>query len=85
MILITKFFKVLVLIGVKTGLYLVHLANEVIDLRVEIALYDTFLIVPIVCTCPTAWGTGDLHQTAAVEEEPCSRAHPRWAVCPQER
>ena len=37
----------------------------------EIALHIIFLVVHIVCTCPTAWGIGDLHQTAAVEEEPC--------------
>ena len=43
----------------------------VIDLRVEIALLDILLVVPIVCACPTAWGIGNLHQTAAVEEEPC--------------
>ena len=46
----------------------------VIDLRVEIALHDIFLVVLIVCTCPTTWGIGDLHQTAAVEEEPCPSA-----------
>ena len=43
----------------------------VIDLRVEIALHDILLVVPIVSACPTAWGIGNLHQTAAVEEEPC--------------
>ena len=43
----------------------------VIDLGVEMALHDIFLVVPTVCTCPTAWGIGNLHQTAAVEEEPC--------------
>ena len=64
----------LVLISVKTGLYVVHWANVVIDLRVEIALYDIFLVVPIVCACPTAWGIGNLHQTAAIEEEPCPPA-----------
>ena len=42
----------------------------VIDLRVEIAPHDIFLVVPIVCTCPPAWGIGNLHQTAAVKEEP---------------
>ena len=42
----------------------------VIDLRVEIALHDILLVIPIVCAYPTAWGIGDLHQTAAVEEEP---------------
>ena len=46
----------------------------VIDLRVEIALHDILLVVPIDCTCPAAWGIGDLHQTAAVEEEPCPSA-----------
>ena len=40
----------------------------------EIALHGIFLIVLIVCTCPTAWGIGNLHQTAAVEEEPCPSA-----------
>ena len=64
-----------VLISVKTGLYLVHWANMLIDLRVEIALYDIFLVAPIVCVCPTAWGIGNLHQAAAaVEEEPCPSA-----------
>ena len=57
----------LVLISVKTGLYLGPWAYVVIDLRVEIALHDTFLVVPIVCACPTAWGIGNLHQAAAVE------------------
>ena len=42
-----------------------------VDLRVEIALHDVLLVVPIVCACPTAWGIGKLHRTAAVEEEPC--------------
>ena len=46
----------------------------VIDLRVEIALHDIFLVVPIVCACPAAWGIENLHQTAAVEEEPCPSA-----------
>ena len=46
----------------------------VIDLRVEIALHDIFLVVPIACACPMAWGIGNLHQTAAVEEEPCPSA-----------
>ena len=46
----------------------------VVDLRVEIALHDVLLVVPIVCACPTAWGIGNLHQTAAVEEEPCPSA-----------
>ena len=38
----------LVLIGVKTRLYLGAWANVVIDLRVEIALHDILLVVPIV-------------------------------------
>ena len=42
----------------------------VVNLRVHIALHDIILVVPIVCACPAAWGIGDLHQTAAVEEEP---------------
>ena len=46
----------------------------VIGLRVEIALHDIFLVVPIVRACPAAWGIGNLHQTAAVEEEPCPSA-----------
>ena len=46
----------------------------VIDLRVEIAHHDILLVVPIVCACPTAWGIGNLHQTAAVEKEPCPSA-----------
>ena len=62
------------LISVKTGLYLGPWANVVIDLRVEIALHDIFLVVFIVCACPAAWGIGNLHQTAAVEEEPCPSA-----------
>ena len=45
-----------------------------VDLRVEIALHDIPFVVHIVCACPTAWGIGDLHQTAAVEEEPCPSA-----------
>ena len=45
-----------------------------IDLRVEIALHDILLVVPLVCACPIAWGIGDLHQTAAVEEEPRTSA-----------
>ena len=45
-----------------------------IDLRVEIALHVILLVVPIVCACPAAWGIGNLHQTAAVEEEPCPSA-----------
>ena len=65
---------VLILISVKTGLYLGPWANVVIDLRVEIALHDILLVVPIVCACPAAWGIGNLHQTAAVEEEPCPSA-----------
>ena len=69
-----SFFLVLVLISVKTGLYLVHWANVVIDLRVEIALHDILLVIPIVCACPAVWGIGNLHQTAAVEEEPCPSA-----------
>ena len=64
----------LVLISVESGLYLRPWANVVIDLRVEIALHDIFLVVPIVCACPAASGIGDLHQTAAVEEEPCLSA-----------
>ena len=54
------FFK-LVLISVKTGLYLGPWANVVVDLRVEIALHDILLVVPIVCACPAAWGIGNLH------------------------
>ena len=46
----------------------------VVALRVEIALHDILLVVPIVCACPAAWGVGNLHQTAAVEEEPCPSA-----------
>ena len=33
-----------------------------------------FLVVPIVCACPTTWGIGDLHQSAAVKKEPCTSA-----------
>ena len=62
------------LISVKTGLYLGTWANVVIGLRVEIALHVIFLVVPIVSACPTAWGIGSLHLTAAVEEEPCPSA-----------
>ena len=68
--LIYFFIVVPVLISVKTGLYLGPWAIVVIDLRVEIALHDIFLVVPIVCACPTAWGIGNLHQAAAVEKEP---------------
>ena len=46
----------------------------VIDLRVKIALHDFLLVVPMVCACSAAWGIGDLHQAAAVEEEPCPSA-----------
>ena len=59
----------LVLLSVKIGLYLGPRANVVVALRVEIALHDIFLVVPIVCACPAAWGVRNLHQTAAVEEE----------------
>ena len=48
-----------------TGLHLGPWADVVVNLRVEIALHDIFLIVTIVSACPTAWGIGDLHQTAA--------------------
>ena len=68
------FFFVLVLISVKTGLSLWPWANVVVALRVEVALHDILLVVPIVCACPAAWGVGNLHQTAAVEEEPCPSA-----------
>ena len=64
----------LVLISVKTGLYLETWANVVIGLRVEVALLVICLIVPIVSACPAAWGIGNLNQTAAVEEEPCPSA-----------
>ena len=64
----------LALISVKTGLYLGTWANVVIDLRVEIALHDIFLVVPIVSACPAAWGIENLNQTAAVEEGPCPSA-----------
>ena len=56
-----KDFFLLVLISVKTGLYLGPCANVVVDLRVEIALHDILLVVPIVCACPAAWGIGNLH------------------------
>ena len=46
----------------------------VIGLRVEIALHVIFLVVPIVSACPAAWGIGNLHQTAVVEEESCPSA-----------
>ena len=46
----------------------------VVDLRVEIALHDILFVVPIACACPAAWGIGNLHQAAAVEEEPCPSA-----------
>ena len=46
----------------------------VVALRVEIALHDILFVVPIVCACPAAWGVGNLHQTAAVKEEPCPSA-----------
>ena len=42
----------------------------VVVLRVEIALHDILLVVPIVCACPAAWGIGNVHQTAAAKEEP---------------
>ena len=64
----------LVLISVKTGPYLGPWVNVAIDLREEIAFHDIFLVVPIVCACPAAWDIGNLHQTAAVEEEPCPSA-----------
>ena len=64
----------LVLISVKTGPYLGTWADVVIDLQVEIAFHDISLVVPIVFACPAAWGIGDLHQAAAVEEEPCLSA-----------
>ena len=32
------------------------------------------LMMATVCACPTAWGIRNLHQTAAVEEEPCPSA-----------
>ena len=64
----------LVLSSVKTGLYLGPWANVVIDLRVEVALHDIIFVVPIVSACPAAWGIGNQHQTAAVEEEPCPSA-----------
>ena len=71
----------LVLISVKTGLYLGTWANVVIGLRVERALHVIFLVVPIVSACPAVWGIGNLNQTAAVEAQNWSRAHPRCAVC----
>ena len=64
-------FLVPVLLSVMTGLYLGPWANVVIDPRVKVALHDILLVVPIVCASPTAWGIGNLHQAAAVEEEPC--------------
>ena len=64
----------LVLISVKTRLYLGPWANVVVNLRVEIAIHDILLIVTTVRACPTAWGIGNLHQTAAVEKEPCPSA-----------
>ena len=63
-----------ILISVKTGLFLWLWANVVVALRVEVAFHDILLVVPIVCVCPTAWGIRNLHQTAAVEEEPCPSA-----------
>ena len=51
---------VLLLISVKTGLSLWPWANVVVALRVEVALHDIPLAVPIVCVCPTAWGIGNL-------------------------
>ena len=62
---------VLVLISVKTGLYLGPWAHVAINLRAEMALCDNFFTVAVVCACSTAWGIGDLHQAAAVEEGPC--------------
>ena len=56
------------------SIYLEPWANVVVGLRVERALHGILLAVPIICACPTAWGIGDLHQTAAVEEEPCPSA-----------
>ena len=53
------FFLVLVLISVKSGLFLWPWANVVVALRVEVALHDILLVVPIVCACPTAWGIGN--------------------------
>ena len=69
--LLYTFFLVLVLISFKTGLSLWPWANVVVALRVEVALHGILLVVPIVCVCPAAWGIGNLHQTAAVKEEPC--------------
>ena len=68
------FFFFLVLISVKTGALSMALGQCLVVLQVKIALHDILLVVPIVCACPTAWGIGDLHQTAAVEEEPCPSA-----------
>ena len=67
-------FQKVILISVKTGLSLWPWANVMVALRVEVALHDILLVVPIVCACPTAWGIGNLHQTTAVEEEPCPSA-----------
>ena len=65
----------LVRISVKIGLSQWPWANVVVALRLEVALlHDVLLVVPIVCVCPAAWGVGNLHQTAAVEEEPCPSA-----------
>ena len=64
----------LVLISVKTGLYLGPWANVMIDLRVEVALHDISPVVPIVSAYPAAWDIENLHQTSAVEEEPCPSA-----------
>ena len=61
----------LVLISVKTGLYLGPWADVVVDHWADIALHDTFFIIYIFRACPMAWGIGDLNQqTAAAEEEP---------------
>ena len=73
--MVIAFFLVPVLVSVKTGsIYLRPWAHMVVDLWVEIALHDFFLIATIVCACPAAWGIGNLHQAAAVEEEPCPSA-----------
>ena len=61
----------LVLIRVKTGLYLRPQANMVDDFLVKISFHDIFLTIASICACPTMWGIEDLHQTAAVEEELC--------------
>ena len=45
----------------------------VVDLRVEIAIHDILLVVPIVRACPAAWSMGDLYHTSA-EEGPCLSA-----------